>query len=296
MFIGEIASLVTAVLWSGSSIAFTEASRHLGSSLVNITRMVIGLFFLFITLLFLNVDTDLSQNQFVNLIVSGIIGIAVGDAFLFRSFELIGARISMLLMSVAPIIAAILAFVFLGESISFLGVVGIFVTFTGILIVLLQKNGEGKHKSKSGIIGIVFAFLAAVGQGTGLIFAKLAFNEGEINGFFATFIRLGASFIAFYPFLRFTNRINSPIEKLKANKKGLLFATAGAFIGPYLGITLSLIAISHTYVGIASTLMSTVPVIMLPIVYFYYKEKLTISSVLGAVVTVIGIAILFLKN
>ncbi len=296
MFLGEIAALITAFLWSGSSIAFTEASRTVGSSLVNITRMVIGESLLLVTILILNVDYNLSSSQYINLIVSGIIGIAIGDAFLFKAFELIGARLSMLLMCLSPIIAAFFAYLFLNENISVWGIIGIIITFLGILIVLIQKHDTEINKSKHKYLGILFAFFASVGQGGGLIFAKLAFNEGEINGFFATFIRLGASLLLFYPILKFSNRLNDPIRKFAENKKALMYASIGAIIGPYLGITLSLIAISHTYVGIASTLMSTVPIIMLPIVWLFYKEKLSISSILGAVVAVTGIAILFLKN
>ncbi len=295
MLIGEIAALFTAVLWSGSAIAFSEASKLVGSSLVNITRMVLGLFFLAITIIVLNIDISISVEQYYLLIISGIIGIAFGDAFLFKSLEMIGARISMLLMAVSPIIAAVLAFIFLGENISTWGVVGIVITFIGILLVLLQKS-ESNIKGKNNMTGIIFALLAALGQGGGLIFAKLAFNRGEINGFFATFIRLAAAFIVFYPILRFSNRLKNPIEKLKKNKRGFVFSSIGAFIGPYLGITMSLIAVKNAYVGIASTLMSTVPVIMLPIVYFYYKEKLSLSSIFGAIITVLGISVLFLKN
>lgn len=295
MLFGEIAALTTALLWSGSAIAFSEASKYLGSSLVNITRMIVGIFLLGLTILIANLNVNITFNQYIYLILSGVIGIAFGDGFLFKALELIGARLSMLLMSVAPIIATILAFIFLDERISAWGIFGIIVTFTGILMVLLQKS-ESKNRTTKSLLGVVFAFIAAVGQGSGLIYAKLAFNLGEINGFFATFVRLTASFVVFYPFFRFTNRLNNPIQKLKENKKGLIFSLIGAFIGPYLGITMSLIAVKHTHVGIASTLMSTVPVLMLPLVYFYYKEKLTINSILGAFITVLGVAILFLKN
>ncbi|MFH0734110.1 MAG: DMT family transporter [bacterium] len=296
MLLGEFAALATAFLWSGSAIAFTEASRTVGSSLVNITRMIIGEFLLLITVLFLSVNYNISGSQYANLVISGIIGIAVGDAFLFKAFELIGARLSMLLMCLAPIIAAFFAYIFLNENISNWGIVGVVVTFIGILLVLIQKQDSNIKKNKHIYKGIFFAFMAAVGQGAGLIFAKLAFNEGEINGFFATFIRLGASLILFYPILFFSNKLKNPIKKFKNNKKAFVYSSVGAVIGPYLGITLSLIAISHTYVGVASTLMSTVPIIMLPIVWIFYKEKLSFRSIVGAVVAVAGITILFLMN
>ncbi len=295
MYIGELAALATAVLWSGTSIAFSEASKLLGSSLVNLIRMVAGIIFLTLTLLAFNIETSLNNTQWVYLIISGVVGIAIGDAFLFKSFDLIGPRLSMLMMSVAPIIAAILAFFFLNENLSLWGVVGIVITFIGIFIVIAQKQEKTERKSTKAI-GVLCAFFAAAGQGSGLIFAKIAFNEGPINGFFATFVRLSASLIVFYPILIMSKRLKNPIEKIKKSRKGLIYSLVGAFIGPYLGITFSLIAISNTYVGIASTLMSTVPIIMLPIVYFFYKEKLSLSSILGAVVAVLGVSVLFLKN
>ena len=79
------------------------------------------------------------------------------------------------------------------------------------------------------------------------------------------------------------------------DKRALLFTAIGSVIGPYLGITFSMIAISHAKVGIASTLMATVPIIMIPMIRFYYKEKLSWISIVGAVVAVSGIAILFLN-
>ena len=78
-------------------------------------------------------------------------------------------------------------------------------------------------------------------------------------------------------------------------KDALRYIIIGSIIGPFLGITFSLIAIAYTYVGIASTLMATVPIVMLPIIIFYYKEKLSAISFIGAFVAVLGIAILFLK-
>lgn len=295
MYIGELAALFTAVLWSGTSVAFAEASKLLGSSLVNLIRMIAGIVFLSLTLLLFNIDTNLNNTQFTFLIISGVIGIAIGDAFLFKALDLIGPRLSMLMMSIAPIIAAFLAFFFLNENLSLWGVVGIIITFIGIFIVIAQKHEQTEKKSTK-IIGVVCAFFAAAGQGAGLIFAKVAFNEGPINGFFATFVRLTAALIVFYPILLLSKRLKKPIDKIKNSRKGLIYSLVGAFIGPYLGITFSLIAISKTYVGIASTLMSTVPIIMLPIVYFFYKEKLSFSSILGAVVAVLGISVLFLKN
>jgi len=293
--LGEIASLATAFLWSGSSIAFTAASVRAGSVVVNITRMVFAAVLLLITILIAGISLNLSVNQYLNLALSGFLGLVFGDSFLFKAFKHIGARLSMLIMSLTPAISALLAYWFLQEVLSTFGIIGITVTIAGIALVTTQRkeSPEGRyHISRSGIF---YAFLGAAGQAGGFIFAKLAFNEGEVNSFAATFIRIAVSVLIFYPLLAMTKKYRHPFKMLKSHDKALTFTLIGTVLGPYLGITMSLVAIANTYVGIASTIMASVPILMLPLVRYYYKEKLNWKSVLGAFIAFGGIAILFLK-
>lgn len=292
--IGEFSALITAFLWSITSIAFSEASRKIGSVYVNVTRMIFAFLYLSLTLIFINIPFNLSITQFGNLMISGFIGLVFGDTFLFNAYRLIGARLSMLVMSTSPAFAALLAFIFLGEKISVIGVIGILITVTGIAIVVLQRREIPTSSYKVDWTGVFYALLGSIGQAVGLIFAKFAFNEGNINGFTATFIRILSALLLILPITIFTNRFTHPIKKFKENKKSLLYTIIGSFVGPYLGITFSLISISNTKVGIASTIMATVPIIMLPLVRFYYKEKLSWISVLGAFLAVGGVALLFL--
>lgn len=294
-YIGETAALVAAFLWAGSSIFFTEASRRIDPVTINFTRMVFGLLYLALTLLIVGADFSISQSQLILLALSGFIGLVFGDTFLFKAFQMVGPRISMLLLSLAPPIAALLAFIFLDEKLSFWGIAGIAVTLAGISLVILQRNQQMSGKFAITKLGIFYGVLSAIGQGIGLILAKAAFNEAPVNGFLAAFIRLLASVILFYPMLAFTSKFKSPMKKLVRDKKSFLITVIGSIFGLYLGITLSLVAISETYVGIASTLMGTTPVFVLPVMYFYYKEKLSLTSIVGAFIAVGGIAILFWK-
>lgn len=243
----------------------------------------------------MNLSLSLSSSQIINLVLSGIIGLIFGDTYLFKAFQHIGPRLSMLVMSLAPAVAAILAYFFLGEDISLLGIFGIIITIAGIAIVVLQREEHPTSKYKISKIGILYAFFGAVGQGVGLIFAKLAFNEGEINSFVAAFFRIFSSVIIMLPIALLTKKYDNPFKVFSKDKIALAFTTAGSICGPYLGITLSLVAISNTSVGIAATIMSIVPILLLPIVRIYYKEKLTWISIVGAFITVGGIAILFLR-
>ena len=294
-YLGEITALITAVLWAGTAIVFTEATKIVGSYVVNITRLLLATIYLVIVILLLNLDYQISWEQIYLLGLSGVVGLVFGDGFLFKSFQYIGARLSMLVMTLAPPIAAVLAYLYLGEELSGLGILGIAVTISGVSIVVLKRSEQPTTDYKKNNIGYLFAFLGAVGQAANLIFAKEAFHLGEINGFVATFYRMIPS-IPFMFFLGFlTRRRTNKISILRQKKDALRYIIIGSIIGPFLGITFSLIAIANTYVGIASTLMATVPIVMLPIIKFYYKQKLSIISIVGAIIAVGGISVLFLK-
>ncbi|MFH1194963.1 MAG: DMT family transporter [bacterium] len=292
---GEVAALITAVLWSGTAIAFSEASIRAGSLTVNITRMTLASTFLIITIFIAGLSFNLSSTQVINLSISGLIGLIFGDGFLFKAFQLIGARLSMLIMSLAPPIATVLAYFFLNEQLSIWAILGIIITIGGVAMVVLQRHEEPSGKFKINALGILYGIFGALGQGAGLILAKMAFNEGEINGFVATFVRVFSAVIVIIPMAIVTRTFKNPIKIYSHDKKAFGFTLIGSVLGPYLGITFSLIAISNTQVGIASTLMATVPILMLPLVRFYYKEKLSWISIIGAVIAVGGVAILFLK-
>ncbi|MDI6803542.1 MAG: DMT family transporter [Bacteroidota bacterium] len=292
--IGEISALITAFCWSGSSISFAEATKRAGSVLVNVARLIVAAFFLLITILIAQISLQLSSTQYTCLVVSGIIGLTFGDTFLFKAYQQLGARVTSLIMSFAPAVSALLAFIFLGEVLSIQDIIGILITIAGIAIVVLEKNENVSLRRTFFNIGLLMAFLGAVGQGSGLVFAKMAFNEGDINGFAATFIRIAAGLITLFPIALISGRLKNPFKTFLADKQAFKYTVLGALMGPYFGITFSLIAISHTKVGIAATIMAIVPILMLPLVKYFYKETITKRAVVGAFVAVAGVALLFL--
>ncbi len=292
-YLGELSALLTAVLWSGTSIAFSSAAGKIGSLQLNINRMILASVFLIVTIFLMGYDFNLSNTQFVNLIISGVIGLVIGDSFLFKSFQMIGARISMLLMALSPAMSAILAFIFLNEIITPIGIVGIVITIAGITLVVLERNTNSKYQVTT--LGIVYGILGALGQAGGLIFAKFAFNEGHIAGFIATFIRVFSSVIIFFPIMLMLKKYKNPYKVFRKDKSAFGVTLLGTILGPFLGITFSLIAVENTKVGIAATLMSTMPIIMLPMVKYIYKEKLSWRAITGAVVAVGGVALIFLR-
>lgn len=293
MYLGELSALLTAFLWSGTSLAFSAAAEKIGSLQLNINRMIFAAVFLILTIVIMGYKFDLTVTQYRNLVISGVIGLVIGDTFLFKSYRIIGARISMLLMALSPAMSALLAFVFLDEKISFLGIIGIIITTSGIALVILDRKSGSKYKIT--VMGIIYGLLGAMGQAGGLIFAKFAFEEGHITGFIATFIRVSSAAIILLPVLMLIRKYKNPFSLFNKERSALGITLIGTILGPYLGITFSLIAIENTKVGIAATLMSTMPIIMLPMIRFIYKEKLFWRSITGAILAVAGIAMIFLR-
>lgn len=293
MLIGELSALLTACCWSGSSLAFAEATRRVGSFHVNVARLMLALAYLLIVIEIAQLDLRLSVRQIAFLSFSGVLGLALGDTFLFRAFREIGARITMLVMSLAPAIAATIAYGVLDERLSSRGVLGIVVTVAGIALVVSERNRQASSGGLYSVSGIALAVAAATCQGAGLVIAKMAFREGDVHGFVATAVRIAAALILLMPIAVLARRFFGPLALYRTDRTAFLYAAIGSVLGPFLGISFSLIAIEHTDVGIAATIMATVPILMLPLVRFIYNEPISRRAVLGACIAVGGVALLF---
>ena len=293
--IGEFAALLTALFWTITSLSFESASNKIGSVAVNILRLVIGLAFLSVFTLIrrgLFLPVDASSENWIWLSLSGLVGFVFGDLFLFKSYTVIGSRFSMLIMTLVPPITAFFSFIILGERLTLFHYLGMTLTFTGIAMAIFSRAGKGEKLSlKLAPRGILYAFGGAVGQALGLVLSK--FGMKNYDPFAATQIRIIAGVIGYIVLVTILARwIN--VRKATVNKSAMIHTSVGAFFGPFLGVSFSLIAVKYTEAGIASTIMALVPVfIILPAVIFF-KQKVTIPEVLGAIVSVAGVALFFL--
>ncbi|SHJ17483.1 Uncharacterized membrane protein [Geosporobacter subterraneus DSM 17957] len=292
---GEIAAFATAICWTVTAVAFETAGRRVGSLSVNLIRLVMAFFLLSIFTFFTRgmfLPFDATATMWFWLILSGLIGFVLGDLFLFQAYVEVGSRISMLIMSTAPPITAFLGFFILGECISPMNLLGMAVTIGGIALVILVKNtGESKVEVSKPLKGLLYAFIGALGQALGLILSK--FGMGSYSPFAATQIRIIAGIIGFVIVVTLRQGWGSLMDSLK-DQKAMTAISIGAAFGPFIGVSLSLLAIQHTTTGIASTIMSITPVLIIPAAIFMFKEKVTQKEILGAVITVIGVSLLFL--
>jgi len=194
----------------------------------------------------------------------------------------------------APIFSTISAYFILGEILGPWTLSGIFLTLSGIIIVIIEKKSNtGNISEGNRILGVFSGLIGAIGQGVGLTLSKygmVSIESTPLNPLSAALIRMiSAVFIIWIVFVIF----KKPFSVIR-DKKAMMLTTGGAVTGPFLGVWLSMIAVTYTVAGVASTLMSLMPVLIIPVVWILYKEKTNLRGILGALIAVIGVAILFM--
>jgi len=292
--LGEIAALLTAFCWTLSGIAYEKAGKKVGSLVVNYIRLIIG--FIFVSLYSLATrglffPMDATYHNWIWLSLSGFIGFFLGDLFLFQAYVEVGTRISLLIMASSPPLTALLEFIFLKEKLDVISLLGMLITILGIAIVILSKEEGKKIKINHSKKGLICAFLGALGQAIGLIISRI--GMGNYNPLAATQIRIIAGFIGFNILIIFLKKFKQVKIALK-DKKAMQEITIGSLFGPFIGVTLSLVSLQYTSAGISSTISSITPVTIIPFSVFLFKEKVKLKEILGAIISVMGVAILFL--
>ncbi len=292
---GEFAALAVAIFWTITALAFESASRKVGSLTVNILRLTMAMVFLSIYTWIARgqiLPVDATGFNWLWLGLSGIVGLVMGDYFLFRSYSLIGSRFAMLIMTLAPPMAAIFGYFILGESLNILQMAGMVIVILGISLAIFNRPVKGERLSiKLAPAGLLFAFIGALGQGLGIVLSKYGMKGFDV--FASTQIRIIAGIVGFViiiTLLRRWGNVGAAIRNPPAMKALVL----GAFFGPFLGISFSLLAVKFTQAGIASTIMAIVPILILAPSAWIYKEKITAVEIAGAVLSVAGVAFFFI--
>ncbi|HAY85643.1 MAG TPA: EamA family transporter [Chloroflexi bacterium] len=297
-FVGEIASLITSFFFSIGPTFFTLAGRMVGSVVVNRTRLVVALVYLLVVhgLIYGSfLPLDAAPDRWFWLGLSGLIGFVLGDAALFQAFVVIGTRLTMLIFAVNPIIAALLGWLFLDENLEATQILGMIITLAGIAWVMLERSNSTQRNltPKAYTNGILLAALAGAGQAGGAVTAKLGLY-GDFPPLSGQIIRISIAAIGIWILTFLSGKARITLQTLKSQPKAISYILIASFLGPFLGVFFSLVAIQNTQVGIASTLMSLQPIILIPIGYYFFKETISKRAIFGTLVTLTGIAIIFL--
>ena len=280
-------------------MAFESAGKRVGALSLNLIRLLMGLFFLSIYNIIINQELIpvASGYQWFWLALSGLVGFVLGDLFLFRAFILIGARISMLIMSLVPPLTALIGWITLGEVLSGMEFLGMGITISGIGMVMMTridrstKSRQKIIKTGPWVMGGIFALGGAVGQAAGLVLSKKGMQD--MNAFSATQIRIMAGVIGFIIVISLFRRWKRVYEGIR-DMRAMKFMALGSFTGPFLGVSFSLLAVQHTDTGVAATLMALTPVMIIPPALIFKNEKIKTMEIIGALISVGGVALFFL--
>jgi len=292
-FKGEFAALLAAFLWASASVVYSRLGQQISPLLLNFLKGAIALLLLALTAIATqNIFPTLPLTPVLFLITSGIIGIGFGDTVFFSSLKYLGARRALLFETLAPPLAAIIALIFLQETLSLYAWFGIILTLLGVATVISERTSNQDLSVANFKIGIAFGLGGAIAQAVGAVLSRAALTDFDLNPLWSTLIRLSAGTLALIPLL-LSRRQHLKLPSLQWSWRlvGIIFITA--FASTYLGIWLQQISLKFAATGIAQTLSSTSPLFILPIAAFL-KETITIRAILGVLIALSGIGLLFL--
>ena len=302
-YLGEFISIGVAFSWTATALLSEFGSKRLGNLTLNVLRMALALLFS-VVLFWFAVGTPFPPIGSIEacgwMLLSGIVGYVIGDFCLFQCYIIIGSRYGQLFMTLAPLAAALMAWITLGQQMTPISIVAMFVTLIGIGISILGRGEHHKVSLKLPLNGVLFAIGAALCQGIGLVLSKIGMDHYDTGTmpdwlipFSANFLRCIAGIVGF-AFLQYFHEGFSPLRKAMQDSKGMIVATATTIFGPFVGVGFSLMAVQYTNAGIASTLMALTPIIIILPSYWLFHQKITWRSVLGAVISVLGVSLFFM--
>ncbi len=292
---GELAALGTAVCWSFTAIFFSISGRRIGSDVVNRSRLLFAFGFLLITHWFLEgvlFPSGVEPFRWGWLAISSILGLVLGDAFLFQAYVIVGPRLSMLMMSTVPIISTLFGLLLFGETVTSLEMMGVALAVVGVAWVVTEGQGSVSTMDRRTYNkGLLFGLLGALGQVANLVTARYALVD-DFPAISATLIRILIAIVVLWGIAAVRGQIGHTFRQWK-DKKAFQAMMGGAVVGPFLGIWLSLIAVQHARLGIASTLMALPPVLLIPLEYLIYRHRVSRRGIAGTVIAMVGVALLF---
>ena len=296
-FIGELAALGAALCWAFSGVISTEPIRKIGAFAFNRLRMILVLFMLIIISWF-NSNWEIYSIEILNtLLISGLVGIFIGDTALFNSIKILGPSRSAVIFSLNAPLTILMSWFFLNEKLKILTLFGCISVLVGVLIAILGRKTDYSFNLDAIqgklLFGVFFGIIAAFGQALGSIIAKPAMVSG-IDPFMASGIRVSITTVAYIFFSLFYKESKKNLSNYSL--KLLFHILISGFLAMVLGMTLLLFSLTSSKTGIAATLSSTTPIIILPILWIKTKKAPPLIAWVGAFISIVGIFIISISQ
>jgi drug/metabolite transporter (DMT)-like permease len=294
--LGELAALATAVLWTLSALAWTSAGRHIGALAVAFLRLVLA------TVLMMLYEwlsrgkplpLDASWQTWKMLGISGFVGFFVSDLLLFKAFLLIGPRLSLLVTSLTPPLTVLISLAMReNEHFGIRSWAGMGVTLAGVLWVVLERRegDEHPHSRQQLRRGLSLAMTATVVQSLGYVLAKE--GTAQFDPAAMALIRILGAVVGYVALITVLRRWPTMVAAVR-QRQAMLVLVGGAIVGPCIGVTTLMLAFKEgCHEGIVTTILATMPVMILPFSIFLHNERVGLRAVGGALLAVAGVALL----
>lgn len=292
-FFGELAALTAACLWAVSSAIYGRVGQRIQPLELNIFKGAIAIALLVCTIFLQNSTlTAVTPATIGLLLLSGVLGIGIGDTAFFFTLNYLGTRRALLMETLSPPLAAILAFIVLQEQLSFSACGGILLTILGVAWVVTEQVPNLSEHPTHRLRGVGFGIIAAIALASGAVVSRAVFASSGISPLWAALLRLCGGVLVLLPggWLRQRQR---HFQFASLNLKTLTAIGIAAFAGTYLGIWLQQVAVKYADVGVALTLSNTSPLFVIPIA-IGLGEKISLRAILGALIALGGVAVLLL--
>lgn len=297
-FLGAIAALTSAFFWAASLTIYRRHGSQLSGIQLNFMKNTVATAGFAIMFAWLPFQASLLSEATFYLLLSGLIGFAAADSFLLTAIKMAGTTMTTALQCLMVPFAALLGLALHGETLSFQEMLGCLLILTGVSGVVYgttrapRKAGPEGQAGTAGKVfwmGVIFALLSAFGQAVGWIMAKQGLEEVPVYD--AAFLRLGITVPALFLALVITGQQN-PFRGFFRFDRRFFYLMAACLMGTFAGTFLGTLGAKHTKVGVATALMATYPIFIIPLSFFGLREKVSIEVIGFIAMAVAGVFVM----
>lgn len=293
--LGEASALGAATIWAFSMTLYTRFGRAISPRVLNLYKSMVAIAFLTLLGSLKGWDWPESTEVYRNLLISGAIGLALGDSLLFFALQTLGAQKTSVIQCLSPALAAVLAWIAFGEKLSVWEWSGLLLTTgaLGFLMIGHARESREVHEAKLWWLGVSAALGSALCQALAMITLRHSLQGGDV--WTGTLIRILAAFVLLGGLSILLGEIKSFVTLFQPPSKGLALGFA-AFLGTFIGLLLMSTSAKYAKAGVATALSSTSPLWLVPITHFFLKETVTRRAILCTVAAVAGVILMMAEQ
>lgn len=294
-FLGELLALLVAFLWGLASVIWTAAGEKVSATELNLIKAFAAMGLVGCALLLTGTSlAPVPGSSLVQILLSGMVGIGVGDVALFAAFQRIGPTRTSMIKLLSPLLVSLFAFLSLSEKLTLLDLLGMLITILGILLVLSERLPRNQVTPQQFWNGLVLALVSTLGEVVGVGLSRQVLVQTQMDPLWSTFLRLSAAGVFLSLWVVITRQRIGAWLHSPASKRLVLLIGSGVLCGTFIGLWLQQTVLKITAAGVAQTFFSSTPLFILLIQSLLQRHLPSLRALGGVSVSMLGVALLFL--